>query len=57
MLLEFIFVALVLWLIDSYVPMTAPFKAVFHVGCLIIAIYFLAALFGLASPIAVRRLW
>jgi len=50
MLLEFIFVAIVLYLVDAYVPMQSAFKTIFRIGCVIVAIYYLGLLMGVSLP-------
>jgi hypothetical protein len=50
MIIEFLVVAVVLYLVDAYVPMQAAFKTVFHIACVVIAIYYLLAIFGVALP-------
>ena len=56
MLIEFLVVALILYLIDSYIPMEGAFKVVFHIICVALAIYFLLALFNVSLPDFPNRL-
>ena len=50
MIVTFIFFAIVAYLVDQYVPMQGIFKTVFHILCVVLAIYFLAAILGVPMP-------
>ncbi len=45
-------VGLILWLINSYIPMQATIKTILNVVVVIVVIIWLLSLFGLIGPIS-----
>jgi hypothetical protein len=54
LLLYFVILGLIAYLVETYLPMAQPFKIVVRVVIVVIAIYLLLDLAGVA-PLALRR--
>lgn len=58
MLIEFIVIAIILYLISAYIPKPGPFQTVFYVVCVIIAINYLCLFLGKsAGPFPLHINW
>lgn len=44
-------VGLVMWLINTYIPMAAPIKAILNIVVLVLVIWWLLSIFGILPPI------